>query len=259
MISFNSFRQFIIINSFNIFVGLILNYFITNVLMIFLGNVLKNIILYLFLDFNYQFKPFISKRKFITKNRKTELFQNILLVSFTDSMTFWIIGPFLKESKSFLQELGFFIINSFIFEIIFDFFHYWFHRLLHHKLIYKFFHKKHHEHPYTTLETTFHQDFFDLLLTNVLPIVFAFFLYPVSKKTFTIIMVYKTLAELSGHCGKIIKAGSFCQFIWLPKLLNIDLRIEDHDYHHSKNNGNYSKRFKLWDVLFGTYKNYNTN
>jgi sterol desaturase/sphingolipid hydroxylase (fatty acid hydroxylase superfamily) len=40
----------------------------------------------------------------------------------------------------------------------------------------------------------------------------------------------------------------------LPKWLNIELYCEDHDIHHSVNNCNYSKRFSLWDKVFGTFK-----
>ena len=31
---------------------------------------------------------------------------------------------------------------------------------------------------------------------------------------------------------------------------------EFHDYHHSKNDGNYGTFFPFWDTIFGTNKNY---
>lgn len=70
-----------------------------------------------------------------------------------------------------------------------------------------------------------------------------------------LIMIYKIFIEISGHSGKKIKATSFPQFMWLPKIFDIELRTEDHDLHHTLNNCNYSKRFKLWDKIFSTYKN----
>lgn len=63
--------------------------------------------------------------------------------------------------------------------------------------------------------------------------------------------------EISGHIGKRMHpTSSFSQFIWLPKFFNIELYTEDHDLHHSHNNCNYSKRFSLWDKVFGTHKKF---
>ncbi len=72
---------------------------------------------------------------------------------------------------------------------------------------------------------------------------------------FYLITVYKIFIEIAGHTGKISKPTcSFPQFIWLPKMLNIELYSEDHSLHHSKINCNYSKRFSLWDKIFGTFR-----
>jgi sterol desaturase/sphingolipid hydroxylase (fatty acid hydroxylase superfamily) len=68
-------------------------------------------------------------------------------------------------------------------------------------------------------------------------------------------LIYKIFLEISGHTNKkLFPNGSFPQFIWLPKLLNIQIFTEDHNLHHVLNNCNYGKRFSLWDKLFGTYK-----
>ena len=74
---------------------------------------------------------------------------------------------------------------------------------------------------------------------------------------FNLIITYKLFIEISGHIGKkIYPTSCFSQFMWLPKLLEIELYTEDHDLHHSMNNCNYSKRFSFWDKLFGTYKSF---
>jgi sterol desaturase/sphingolipid hydroxylase (fatty acid hydroxylase superfamily) len=67
-------------------------------------------------------------------------------------------------------------------------------------------------------------------------------------------MIYKTFIEVSGHLGKSIKGGSFSQFVWLPKWLDIQMHSDDHYEHHVHSTCNFSKRFTLWDKIFGTYK-----
>jgi sterol desaturase/sphingolipid hydroxylase (fatty acid hydroxylase superfamily) len=68
------------------------------------------------------------------------------------------------------------------------------------------------------------------------------------------ISAYKQYTELAGHSGKMLSpASSFPQFIWLPRLFNIQLYAEDHDLHHKVSNCNFAKRFSLWDKVFGTY------
>jgi len=69
---------------------------------------------------------------------------------------------------------------------------------------------------------------------------------------YNLIIVYKIFLEISGHTGKKFNSSSFPQFIWLTKIFKIKLITEDHDNHHKKNNCNYSKRFMLWDIVFGT-------
>ena len=158
-------------------------------------------------------------------------------------------------SQSILFDLATFIPISFLFEIIFDFFHYSSHRLLHHPFVYRFCHKVHHRFMHPVSITTFYQDPVDLFFTNSIPTIFGFYMIPrISYIVLHWILIYKNFIEISGHCGKISYPSScFPQCVWLPKLLGIELYTEDHDIHHSLNNCNYSKRFSLWDKLFGTY------
>jgi sterol desaturase/sphingolipid hydroxylase (fatty acid hydroxylase superfamily) len=122
--------------------------------------------------------------------------------------------------------------------------------------IYKYLHKKHHKFKHPIAITTFYQEPFDLIITNSLPTILSLLIVPhLTYLQFHFIIVYKNFIEISGHSGKILyPVSSFPQFMWLPKWLRIDLYCEDHDYHHSFNNCNYSKRFSLWDKVFNTYK-----
>jgi sterol desaturase/sphingolipid hydroxylase (fatty acid hydroxylase superfamily) len=159
--------------------------------------------------------------------------------------------------QSFFHDLQSFILISFYFEIIFDLFHYLSHLLLHkNTYLYKNIHKIHHKFKYPSSITTFYQHPVDIILSNLIPIIITMYIIPVKPTYFQYIMIstYKIFSEISGHLGKHTKSISFSQFIWLPKLLNIELKIEDHDLHHSNNNCNYGKRFSLYDKIFGTYK-----
>jgi sterol desaturase/sphingolipid hydroxylase (fatty acid hydroxylase superfamily) len=148
--------------------------------------------------------------------------------------------------------------TSFFFEIVFDFFHYSGHRILHHPIIYRYFHKVHHRWLHPISITTFYQDPIDLVITNAIPTILAFYMIPrITNLQFHWILMYKNFVEISGHCGRISYPTScFPQCIWIPKILGIELYAEDHDIHHSLNNCNYSKRFSLWDKVFSTYRGF---
>jgi len=49
-----------------------------------------------------------------------------------------------------------------------------------------------------------------------------------------------------------IFGGTFPQMPYLSRLLGIQEHVQDHDRHHQLLNVNYSKRFVLWDDVFGT-------
>jgi lathosterol oxidase len=187
---------------------------------------------------------------------KHEFHVNVVTTTAVECVThLFIISTHVIDYYS--NEIIYFIPVSFAFEIIFDFFHYIGHRLVHHKYLYKYIHKKHHKFKHPIAITTFYQDPFDLLITNSIPTVLTLLIFPVSTVQFHFIVVYKSFIEIGGHTGTIsYPSCSFPQFIWLPKILHIELYSEDHDLHHSLNNCNYSKRFSLWDKLFGTFTKY---
>jgi sterol desaturase/sphingolipid hydroxylase (fatty acid hydroxylase superfamily) len=268
-------KNFLIINSFLLFLGFGEYFFISSFYKInnSVNNSLNNffIIYFIFIIRNYSLLQFI---KYGTKNKvsinneiskmpleeyKYEFDLNVLSTTAIETMTHLFIKIRVVEfnsSRNIFYELIYFIPISFFFEIIFDLFHYFTHRLLHHKYLYKFLHKKHHKFKHPMLITTFYQDPLDLLITNSLPTIISLKIIPnISYFQFNLIIIYKNFIEISGHSGKRLYPNtSFSQFIWLPRWLNIGLYTEDHDLHHSLNNCNYSKRFSLWDKVFCTYK-----
>jgi len=150
-----------------------------------------------------------------------------------------------------------FTLNSFLFEVVFDFCHYWMHRLAHmHPLVYRWTHKRHHRYNHPTLLAGYYMSPVDMMLTYCLPFTIATTFTSINTATdLNVLMTYLAFQEFSGHLGKkMAPASSFVQFMWLPRLLGIELYTEDHDLHHTLSTVNYSKRFALWDKVFGTYR-----
>lgn len=223
----------------------------------------KNYMLMSIIEWGLRHKENISD-VILKEEYKGEFMYHLFQSTFIESLTLLFVQKYYfgyvgMEDLNFLNEFLWFFPLSFIFEIIFDFFHYWTHRMAHsNKTLYKFLHKKHHKFVHPTAIITYYQEPLDLIITNSIPNLLTLCLMPkLSYFQYILILLYKSHIEISGHVGKkLYPNGSFSQFIWLPKILGIELYTEDHDIHHSKNNCNYSKRFSLWDKVFGTfYKN----
>ena len=156
---------------------------------------------------------------------------------------------------------GTFIIVSFAIEIMFDFFHYWTHRFLHlQPALYKSLHSLHHHNSNPTVYHTFNDTICGTIVTNTIPHLLALFLFsilffrPIHHSEHSLLLVYKTFVEISGHSGKELgKASSFPQWKWLPVFFGIELYTCDHHSHHRNPKTNFSKRFVLWDKIFLTH------
>jgi sterol desaturase/sphingolipid hydroxylase (fatty acid hydroxylase superfamily) len=158
-----------------------------------------------------------------------------------------------KQQHNYLNELILFIPYSFIFELIFDFFHYWTHRISHSiPLLYRTFHSYHHLHINVSIMTTFEHKLGDLVFTNMLPVLCTTYILQPSQLYLCVWMIYKIIEEMYGHIGVTTRASSFPQCIWLPRMLGIELYSSQHALHHRRPGVNFSKRFIVWDRMFGT-------
>jgi len=244
MLSFNSLKNFIYIN------GLI---FGTVYLSMsgppFLVFLLRNCVFVEFIKYSLRDKENINP-EYIPDVSVVESYVDLFVATAIETITYAGITQCISPSKP--SDLIYFIPKSFLFELIFDFFHYWTHRVLHTRQFY-FIHKPHHRYTYPTPICTFCHSTLDLIITNSIPQLVTFYMLNYfSVFEVTVMLTYKSFIEISGHSSKkLYPIGSFCQFIWLPRLLGISLYTEDHTMHHSKSTCNYGKR--TWDKLFGTY------
>jgi sterol desaturase/sphingolipid hydroxylase (fatty acid hydroxylase superfamily) len=223
---------------------------------------IKNYFLIHFIDYISKSKMRINSNEsnIPKENYKYEFHTYVVLNTIVESVSHTILLPKIINIEivnNIYFDLLYFIPLSFVYEIIYDFLFYSMHRMLHSMCVYKYLHKLHHTFKHPNSITTYYQNPIDWLLATTIPTIMPLFILPyVSFFQFNLIIVYKTSLEIGGHCGKkIYPTGSFAQFPWLVKYLNIELYTEDHDLHHSLNNCNYGKRFSLWDKVFKTYKN----
>ncbi len=238
--------------------------FATDLLNQFVASLVKNYMIIEFIEYRtFNKKKIMDEKRENIENIPKERFYKefdlfVMSTTMVDSITQVIVKNYLINdftSVNFI-DLFEFIFLSFAFEITFDFFHYLMHYYLHkNPFLYRNFHKIHHKWTYPTPILTFYNHPFDFMFTNSIPTLLTLYIFSfnITYFQYELIQTYKTLLEIGGHSGKILKSNSFTQCIWLPRLLNFHLKIEDHDLHHNLNNCNYAKRFTLWDKFFGTY------
>ena len=134
--------------------------------------------------------------------------------------------------------------------IVYEGFAYWLHRLFHTPWLYKKFHKQHHEYKVTVSITAFYNDPFDFLMSIWLPGIIA----RLSRGKLHIItefiwMFYSNVYGSLSHCGY--------NFPWFPwSCFPFGAEIKCHDYHHSRNVGNYGTFSTFWDTVCGTNADY---
>lgn len=227
----------------------------------FISFLLRNYFIMLFINYGTRNKKsIVEKQVTIEKQFRDPTFVrdhiHVFTSTYVESLTHFFIKRYTNTLNSGTLDFWF-LYYFFMFEILLDLFHYLSHRFLHsHPWLYRHIHKKHHYHTNPTVINTYYHNVMDLIITLSIPTVLSLWIIPYQFSEFQmhLLLVYKSFIEISGHCGKQLKPSScFPICIWLPRLLHIELYTEDHHLHHSQSNCNYSKRFSLWDKVFGTY------
>lgn len=276
---FKSIRIWVSINvpiiSYGIITQKVISEYVPNMMKIpiyFVAELIKNVTLINVMNNN---KPQITER-ISPSITSLKIMLNLVAVSLIKGVAqYWISSTFLKSYKyslfthipniptQYVLWFMLFMCRSFIFEVVFDFFHYWAHRSAHAiPNLYRLIHKQHHQYHEPTATTAFYMSPLDLILTHCVPLLLTVlttaqisYFTRIRDMDFMIINGYLSYQEVGGHLGRWMSpTSSFAQCIWIPKWLDIELYTEDHDLHHSQIKYNYSKRFAIWDKLFGTYK-----
>mmetsp|Transcript_17433 Transcript_17433/g.45281 ORF Transcript_17433/g.45281 Transcript_17433/m.45281 type:complete len:323 (+) Transcript_17433:303-1271(+) len=139
------------------------------------------------------------------------------------------------------QLVAFLFINDTLF--------YWVHRTFHHKLLYKHFHKKHHEYYVSVSIAAEYCGIVEAILADATPLVAGPLLIgakftPVHSWTWCLWLFLRIWQTADAHCGYVLPWYHF----GFPILSDV-LR---HNWHHSKNNGNYGGATVFWDWICGT-------
>jgi sterol desaturase/sphingolipid hydroxylase (fatty acid hydroxylase superfamily) len=136
-----------------------------------------------------------------------------------------------------------------VFVFIDDFLFYLSHRLLHDPRIYKHIHKKHHEYKTTIGIAAIYAHPIEFLVGNVLPVIIGARIFHAHVITFWLWIAIGQYEITEQHSGY--------EFPWNPTtLLPFNSGANYHDFHHSRNQGNYASMFTFWDWFFGTNKAY---
>jgi sterol desaturase/sphingolipid hydroxylase (fatty acid hydroxylase superfamily) len=257
IISYASTKWFIIINGFIISAGslqyLVFMYYGYSLINIFISTIIKLLIIINILN------TMTHDKNYVTPGKRTRSFHMIDFIntSLVETLSFAIVIYYYSTTNfTIIHDLILFIPRSFAFELILDFCHYWTHRILHtYPTLYTIIHKKHHEDHLINVNTSYNHTVADYLITNTMPLIISAYFVPSTVYFYNLVFWYKSFVEFSGHTGKPNSAGSFPQFIWIPKMLGIQLYSNDHNTHHTNPQYNFSKRFSIWDKLFGTFKN----
>lgn len=240
MISHRSVQQFVLINGFVLTCASLHHGWGP----CFLGSFLKLALLYSFVTWATRNKPFLQKPA-----NQGFPFLHFLSGVVIDFGSYTLLDYFASPTISLLLMAP----TLFAFDLVFDFFHYWTHRICHHPFLYKHVHKTHHAVYPIEASVTFQHHPLDLLITNTLPLLISIQIIPMDAYTLTVMFWYKSMQEIGGHTGKELKGSSFIPFVWIPRLLGIALTSRDHEVHHRLPGWNFSKRFSLWDRVFGTF------
>ena len=136
--------------------------------------------------------------------------------------------------------------------LIEDFTFFTFHYLMHQPILYPF-HKVHHEYSTTVSIAGLHFHVIEFLLIQSLSTMINFKITmlfgPLHLSTVIIFVVLRIYDANNGHCGY--------NFSWTPlQILPFCANDEFHDFHHSRNSGNYGSQLRIWDSTFGTNREF---
>lgn len=253
------FNKIIVLSKLNLLAfinGFILMYLFQNPILFLLGIIFMHIIVYYLVWSSVSTKPLLTEIKNQYQLNLLDI-RYITIWAIIEGISYQFVN--LQKNDNIWYNIVTFIPVTFLFEIIYDLVFYIHHYMSHkNKTIYRLLHKTHHQHHNNiNIISLYYTDPIDIII-NVIYIILISYLVPIYELQFFIWVFHKLVVELAGHSGTDDNHSCFSQFIFIPRLLDIDLNKGDHFLHHLSSTYNYSKRFSLWDKVFGTYHQYKT-
>lgn len=236
--------------------GLILMYLFQNPILFLLGIISMHLMVYYLVWSSVSNKPLLPEIKNQYQLNLLDI-RYIITWAIIEGILYQFVN--LQKNDNIWYNIATFIPVTFLFEIIYDLIFFLHHYIVHkNKIIYRLLHKTHHlHHNNINIISLYYTDPIDISI-NVIYIIIITYLIPIYELQFFIWIFHKLLVELGGHSGTNDNHSCFSQLVFIPRLLDIDLNKADHFLHHLSNKYNYSKRFSLWDKVFGTYREYKT-
>lgn len=137
-----------------------------------------------------------------------------------------------------------------VFMIVCDTLLYWVHRTVHLPFLYATIHKQHHEYKVTIPVASEYFSLVEEIATGFIPTIAgpALVTYITGMHTGVLLMwiFFRVCESSDAHCGYDLP---MCIF-------QLGRPADRHDFHHSKNMGNFGAFFMFWDYVCGTDKVY---
>ena len=131
--------------------------------------------------------------------------------------------------------------------VLSDTYNYWSHRAFHSPFLYSTIHKVHHEYKNPICISAAYFSFVEHLFVNMIstglgPAILGKKCHVV---TFWLWIIFQNIESVDAHCGY--------EFPWSPiRVLPMAAGGDYHNFHHSKNIGNFGSYFTFWDTVCGT-------
>lgn len=161
--------------------------------------------------------------------------------------------PF-KTSPDDIPDIWGIIKHMVLMMLMEDFTFYWCHRALHIKHpwfnLYKWVHKDHHEYKQPVGSVTFHMHLVEYIINSLCHFsggyVLGGRLHFFTLLIFSVLRLFETYDSHSGY-----------EFPWsMFRVFPFGTDAAYHNFHHTKNAGNYSSFFYVWDTIFDTNTEY---
>eukprot|EP01121_Diplochlamys_sp_Union-15-3_P014941 TRINITY_DN483_c0_g1_i1.p1 TRINITY_DN483_c0_g1~~TRINITY_DN483_c0_g1_i1.p1 ORF type:complete len:260 (-),score=17.56 TRINITY_DN483_c0_g1_i1:72-851(-) len=144
-----------------------------------------------------------------------------------------------------LPNIAEILLHFAFFILVNDTLFYWSHRLLHTPLLYQRIHKRHHDYKVSIGIAAEYAHPIETLISNSIPTLLGTVIIGPHFVTLLLWLFFRLWETVDAHSGYDLPIAPLK---WLP----FTGGAERHDFHHSKNIGNFGAFFTFWDHVMGT-------